>query len=304
VAQERQFVPDAGNSGSERAFSDEGDRVGVAEHVAEVRSDVPVVDVDGDGFGTPDAECGLQPFGPVEAEDGDVLPGADSRVDQVPGDEGGAGVQLGVGEAPRARDAGESVGDCCRDGGQQAGQGEVTVSGRTDLRSQNSHFGHISPLLLLCPWAGMTTDLASMTWVTFGRGWLLEKATNAAEPDVRQGNRRPAVKCTTVGRKREAKGVRNVTVLRWKQQGNRRCAVAHGAFLRAGACALSLKPPWRRWPTGRRGQSDQRTRGSGVSTRRTCACDPSPRRPAGASRRTAPPIPPGTPVSSPLQRLC
>src|SRR5690606_18392067 len=182
--------------------------------------------------------------------------------------------------------------------------GEVTVSGRTDLRSQNSHFGHSSPLLLLCPWAGMTTDLASMTWVTFGRGWLLEKATNAAEPDVRQGNRRPAVKCTTVGRKREAKGVRNVTVLRWKQQGNRRCAVAHGAFLRAGACALSLKPPWRRWPTGRRGQSDQRTRGSGVSTRRTCACDPSPRRPAGASRRTAPPIPPGTPVSSPLQRLC
>ena len=130
VAQERQFVPDAGNSGSERAFSDEGDRVGVAEHVAEFRSDVPVVDVDGDGFGTPDAECGLQPFGPVEAEDGDVLPGADSRVDQVPGDEGGAGVQLGVGEAPRARDEGESVGDCCRDGGQQAGQGERAATRR------------------------------------------------------------------------------------------------------------------------------------------------------------------------------
>src|SRR5690606_19973509 len=55
-----------------------------------------------------------------------------------------------------------------------------------------------------------------------GHIWLglaIGKATNAAEPDVRQGNRRPAVKCTTVGRKREAKGVRNVTVLRWKQQG-------------------------------------------------------------------------------------
>ena len=129
---------DGGDVRAELGFENQRDEVGVVEEVAQFLDHVPVVDVDRHDARLEAAEHGLDPFGPVERVDADVLAGDDPDVAQVVRDPVRPLVELPEGEAPVAGDDRGAVGNGVGDDLEQVGEVEFHGADTTDRPRANS----------------------------------------------------------------------------------------------------------------------------------------------------------------------
>ena len=104
VPQLRHAGQDRRDVRTELGLEDQRDEVGVVEEVAQLLDDVAVVHVDRHRAGLEAAEHRLDPLGPVERVDADVLAGQHADVAQVVRDPVRPLVELAVGEAAVAGD--------------------------------------------------------------------------------------------------------------------------------------------------------------------------------------------------------
>jgi hypothetical protein len=103
VTEPRELGLDLADQGQERTLDDDRLDVGVLEDVAQLVSDVAIVDVDRDEPGLERAEEGLDPLGTVPAVDRHLRTGFETQTEHVVGDAVRALVELRERPARRAR---------------------------------------------------------------------------------------------------------------------------------------------------------------------------------------------------------